>query len=297
MLLWLDYFINPPQEWKTSFEILQTVDTLNNGKKNMYAFGLEIADYKGERRIQHGGGVGGFRSYACVFPNKQICIVMLTNFSSSQPEQKVNLISEIVIPELISTNKPQEKQKLEYPSIRNENLKKYTADYWCDASNVARKIYLKNDTLWFFRSEGNESPLIYLGNDEFIMYNTESRLKVKFIIGDNNSKTMMIGAGDPYNYYKLYIPVKVNTKYLSEFTGQFFSPELKTIYTFTLKKDTLIGYHPKYGDFKIKVLKQDLFQSQKPLGTINFIRDNRKNIIGIRVAFERIKNFWLEKLN
>ena len=297
LLLWSSYFINPPQEWKTSFEILQTVDTLNNGKKNIYAYGLEIADYYGERRIQHGGSVGGFRSYACVFPNKQICIAMLTNFSSSQPEQKVNLISELVIPELLRDNKPQEKQKVEYPLIPNENLKKYTADYWCDASNVARKIYLKNDTLWFFRSEGKESPLLYLGNDEFIMFNTESRLKVKFIIDDHNSKTMLVGAGDPYNYYKLYKPVSVNTKYLSEFTGQFFSPELKTIYTFTLKKDTLIGYHPKYGDLKITVLKQDLFQSQKPLGTINFIRDNRKNIIGIRVAFERVKNFWLEKHN
>ena len=297
LLLWLDCFINPPQDWKTSFEILQTVDTLNNGKKNIYAYGLEIADYNGERRIQHGGSVGGFRSYACVFPNKQICIAMLTNFSSSQPEQKVNLISELVIPELLRNNKPQEKQKVEYPSVHNEDLEKYTADYWCDASNVARKIYIKNDTLWFFRSEGKESPLLYLGNDEFIMFNTESRLKIKFIIDDHNSKTMLVGAGDPYNYYKLYKPVSVNTKYLSEFTGQFFSPELKTIYTFTLKKDTLIGYHPKYGDFKITVLKQDLFQSQKPLGTINFIRDNRKNIIGIRVAFERVKNFWLEKLN
>ena len=67
LLIWLNDFTNPPEDWKTLFDLLQTVDNLNNGKKNNYAFGIEIADYKGEKRIQHGGSVGGFRSYACVF--------------------------------------------------------------------------------------------------------------------------------------------------------------------------------------------------------------------------------------
>ncbi len=108
LLIWLNYFTNPPEDWKISFDLLQTVDNLNNGKKNNYAFGIEIADYKGEKRIQHGGGVGGFRSYACVFPNKQICIVLLTNFSSSQPEQKVNMLADIILPESNVSNKPAE---------------------------------------------------------------------------------------------------------------------------------------------------------------------------------------------
>jgi CubicO group peptidase (beta-lactamase class C family) len=84
LLTWLNDFMNPPAGWETSFNLLQTVDNLNNGKVNNYGFGVEIADYKGEKRLQHGGGVGGFRSFACVFPNKNICIAVLTNFSSSQ---------------------------------------------------------------------------------------------------------------------------------------------------------------------------------------------------------------------
>jgi CubicO group peptidase (beta-lactamase class C family) len=297
LLIWLNYFTNPLADWKTSFDLLQTVDNLNNGKKNNYAFGIEIADYKGEKRIQHGGGVGGFRSYACVFPNKQICIVALTNFSSSQPEQKVNLLAEIILPELANKVRLPETDTVKYTNVPVDNLEKYAGDYWCNAMNVARKLYIKNDTLWFFRSIGNESPLQYIGNDEFIMFSTVSKLKVKLLFEGNNDKTMLVGAGDPNNYYKPYTPVNITTKYLSEFTGQFYSPELKTIYTFTLKNDTLTGYHPKYGDFKIGVLKQDLFQSQKPLGTITFIRDGSKKIIGIRVAYDRVKNFWLEKLN
>ena len=297
LLTWLNNFTNPPTDWKPSFELLQTIDNLNNGKKNDYAFGIEITDYKGEKRIQHGGGVGGFRAYACVLPNKQICIVALTNFSSSQPEQKVNLLADIILPELGKNVKPALTEQVKYTAVPTSNIKKYEGDYWCEAVNVARRLFVKNDTLWFCRSKGNESPLLYIGNDEFIMFNTLSKLKVKFLFGAYNDKTMLVGAGDPTNYYKSYTPVVITTKYLSEFTGQYYSPELNTIYTFTIKNDTLIGYHPKYGDIKIRVLKQDLFQSQKPLGTIAFIRDESKNIIGIRAAYDRVKNFWLEKLN
>ena len=297
LLIWLNYFANPPEDWRTSFDLLQTVDNLNNGKKNNYAFGIEIADYKGEKRIQHGGGVGGFRSYACVFPDKQICIAILTNFSSSQPEQKVNLLADILLPEINVGNKPTENKIEQYTTVPVDNLKKYSGDYWCDASNVARKLYVKGDTLRFLRSNGNESPLQYIGNDEFVMFNTESKLKVKILFEGNKVKAMLVGAGDPNNFYKPYRPVIVTTKYLSEFAGQYYSPELKTIYTFSIKNDTLRGYHPKYGDFNIVVLKQDLFQSQKPLGTITYVRDRSKKITGVRVAYDRVKNFWLEKLN
>ena len=241
--------------------------------------------------------MGGFRSFACVFPNKNICIAILTNFSSSQPEQKVNSLADILIPDLAKNTKPPVIETVKYTSAPIDNLKKYSSDYWCDASNVARKLYVRNDTLWFSRPSGNESPLQYIGNDEFVMFSTESKLKVKVLFYGNKVKAMLVGSGDPNNYYKPYKPVIVTTKYLSEFTGQYYSPELKTIYTFTLKNDTLTGYHPKYGDFKMSVLKQDLFQSPKPLGTITFIRDRSNKIVGIRTAFDRVKNFWLERLN
>jgi CubicO group peptidase (beta-lactamase class C family) len=297
LLSWLNDFTNPPAGWEASFNLLQTVDNLNNGKINNYGFGVEIADYKGEKRLQHGGGVGGFRSFACVFPNKNICIAVLTNFSSSQPEQKVNSLADILMPDLNINIKPPVIETVKYTSTPIDNLKKYAGDYWCDVSNVARKLYVRNDTLRFSRPSGNESPLQYIGNDEFVMFSTESKLKVKVLFNGNKVKAMLVGTGDPNNYYKPYEPVIVTMKYLSEFTGQYYSPELKTIYTFTLKNDTLTGYHPKYGDFKIRVLKQDLFQSPKPLGTITFIRDRSNKIIGIRTASDRVKNFWLERLN
>lgn len=297
ILYWLNNFTNPPEEWKSSFGLLQTVDTLNNGKKNNYAFGINIADYMGEKRLFHGGSVGGFRSYACVFPNKNICIAILTNFSSSQPEQKVNSLVDILIPDLAKNNKTPDTETIKYTSFPIDNLKKYAGDYWCDASNVACILYVRNDTLRFSRSGMDESPLQPIGNDEFVMFSAESKLKVKVLFDGNKVKAMLVGKGDPYNYYEPFKPVVVTTKYLSEFTGQYYSPELKTIYTFTIKNDTLTGYHPKYGDFKINVLIQDIFQSPKPLGTIMFIRDRSHKIIGIRTAYNRVKNFWLEKLD
>ena len=189
------------------------------------------------------------------------------------------------------------KEPVEFKPVPVKNIEKYEGDFWCDAMNVARKLYARNDTLRFSRPGGVESPMLYLGNDEFVMFDTESKLKVKILFEGRTDKIMKVGNGGPNNTYELYTPVKITNEYFSEFVGQYYSPELNVIYTFILKSDTLRGYNPKYGDFNITVLKKDLFQSQKPLGIITFIRDSSGYITGIRVARDRVKNFWLEKIN
>ncbi|WP_317131210.1 MULTISPECIES: hypothetical protein [unclassified Polaribacter] len=63
--------------------MLQTTDSLNNGNKNKYIFGLFMDNVKGSDKIQHGVASVGFRSYASVYPEKQLSIAILTNFSSA----------------------------------------------------------------------------------------------------------------------------------------------------------------------------------------------------------------------
>ena len=68
LLVWLRNFHTPKEGWETSFDLMQTVDKLNNGKENNYAFGVSLDEVDGHKRIRHGGSIGGFRSYVSVFP-------------------------------------------------------------------------------------------------------------------------------------------------------------------------------------------------------------------------------------
>ena len=52
---------------------------LNNGEKLNYAFGLDVDEYKGLKRIGHGGGGGGFRSAMNRFPEQNFSVMCLCN--------------------------------------------------------------------------------------------------------------------------------------------------------------------------------------------------------------------------
>lgn len=294
LLLWLNNYSNPSRGWEKAFELLQTTDKLNNGAYFNYAYGIEIDSINGIRRVSHGGGVGGFRSFVCTFPNLAISIVVMTNYSSSNPFfGKLKPVSEIIIPRLIQNPNQNEIPFSGFSPISNDNLKKYEGNYW--DGDIARKIYAKNDTLWYFRKTGNESPMQYIGNNEFIIM-PRAIWKVKFYFEEEKVKSMIVKSSKVIDSYVPFVPIAITNEYLSDFAGKYYSPELDTYYSLLVQNDTLIGYHPRHGSFKTQAqVKRDFFKSNEPFQTINFIRDENSKIIGMRVSFDRVRNLWLEK--
>lgn len=55
---------------------------LNDGTRTSYAFGLEIAPYKGFEAISHGGSGFGYKTYAMIFPRQSLVVVSLCNNGS-----------------------------------------------------------------------------------------------------------------------------------------------------------------------------------------------------------------------
>ncbi|MEM1219808.1 MAG: serine hydrolase, partial [Bacteroidota bacterium] len=56
-----------------------TPGALNNGAKLSYAMGLVNFMNYGHREISHGGGIHGFLSHSCYYPDEDLHIICLTN--------------------------------------------------------------------------------------------------------------------------------------------------------------------------------------------------------------------------
>jgi hypothetical protein len=56
---------------------------LTDGRPNRYAFGLEIATYRGQRLVQHTGSTGGYRAAIYRFPDEHTTMAMLCNVSTA----------------------------------------------------------------------------------------------------------------------------------------------------------------------------------------------------------------------
>jgi CubicO group peptidase (beta-lactamase class C family) len=297
LMLWHKNFYDPAPGWEDTFQKMQTLDPLNNGEPNNYAYGIVIDKYKGISRIQHGGSIGGYRAFSCTFPDQKLSIAVLTNFSSSSVGRKVDLAANIL---LDIQEDPAESFELNIPefSLPVEKLEKFTSHYWNKESNYARKIYVEDDTLRYFRSEYSISPLVPINENEFQMLGVQVDLKVKFQTGENGKKTMIVTINnDPPIYSESYQPFFPDQEELMKYTGEYFSPELKTSYFFTLDDEKLVVSHTRHGIIETKMLKKDIMECQYPLNMVKFERDRKGRITGFRATNGRVRNLWFEKRN
>lgn len=295
LLRWLRNFHDPQEGWEGYFTMMQTVDPLNNGEENNYAFGVGTGSFNGVRGVGHGGSIGGFRANIITFPDEELSVAILTNFSSAPTGQKLNAISKILLGEPVEEELVEVRDPLKTIKLSKKNLASYEGSYWNDKENVARKIYLKNDTLRYFRSANSETPIIPVGKDEFKMVDVSDVVTVKFTLnGSDRSMIVTVGNGNPGTFYG-FDPTEPSKEELESYTGEFYSPELETAYRVYLQNDSLFYHHSRHGDRGMKVLKKDVLEADWPMSFTKYKRNEQGQVTGIRVSNDRVKNLWFEK--
>ena len=295
LLKWLQNFYAPTKGWEEAFKLMQTVDNFNNGKPNNYAFGVNVNQVDGRTQVDHGGAIGGFRAFSRVYTNEKISIVVLTNFSAGGPGGKANQIADILFKKS-GQSSMQTKEPIKTISLSANQLKKFEGHYWNDQDNYSRKIYLKNDTLRYFRAENNENPLVPIAKNEFMMWGVDADLKVKFVSSENNQKLMQVTIeNDAPIISSLYEPTNPTEEELKSYCGTFYSPELETTYRIFMEDKILKWHHPRRGAFEMKVLKKDVLEGEWPFNIVKFSRNEQGVVKGAYVSNGRVVNLWFEK--
>ncbi len=295
LLRWLRNFSDPQPGWEAHFKMMQTVDRLNNGEENNYAFGLVIGSYNGLESVGHGGSIGGFRANVITYPEKEISIAILTNFSSSSVAQQSSAVSRILLGETSEEEVTGTPAPVKSIKLSKRELAEFEGSYWNDQANSLRKIYLKDDTLRYFRSEHNESPIVPVSKSEFKMLKVPDDVSVVFeISAQGKSMVVTVGNAQPgiFNGFEPVLPTK---EVLGSYTGEFYSPELETTYKIYLENDTLYSHHARLGDSKMKFIKKDILEGDWPLSMVKYQRNEDHLITGVLVSNGRVKNLWFRK--
>jgi hypothetical protein len=130
---------------------------LNNGDTLDYAFGVKLDEYKGEKRIQHGGSIGGFRAFIASYPERELDIVVLSNFSTAAPNTKADQILDILL------DKPTEQKawnasppSMKKNSFTSENPAQYAGTYYSEELESTYKIYMNGEKLKGYHSRHGE---------------------------------------------------------------------------------------------------------------------------------------------
>jgi len=296
---WDDAYYNSNVLSKEFWAMMTEQGILNSGEVIDYASGLIIGEYKGLKTIRHGGAFVGFRAELLRFPDQRLSIAIFANRGDANPSAKANQVADIMLKgSFIDTNtKTQDEIKdsknNSFIKLSASELKNYSGNYWNENDSYARKIYVKNDTLRYYRNENSESVLMPISANEFKMINVSADVLIRFDNKETRSMTVIVNGGKPAIFNE-FQPIVYTSEELADFEGRYYSKELDVFYSLKLEGDLLILYINDSKKSPLKLIMNNLF-SNDDYGTFQFTNDQEGKLLGFRLATGRVKNLKFEK--
>jgi hypothetical protein len=141
---------------------MTTADTLNNGSRLNYGFGLVPGELGGKRTIGHGGGVHGFTSSSIYMPDERLNVIVFTNSDGGPDPLALNVTRAVLGMPVVPMPKPLVAQPLA-DSLRDRIPGVY------DLGRLVIRVTLEDGRL-IGQAEGpgqGKFPLIHVGNLRF----------------------------------------------------------------------------------------------------------------------------------
>lgn len=301
--LWAINFENPVVGKKV-IRKMNMKGILNKGDTIGYAMGQGIGVYKGLKFNSHDGADAGYRTSLWRLPDQKFSVNVLSNFASFNPSGMATRIIDIYLKdkEVIANPKkeaevnPESKTSSESKNLKvdHDTLLAYCGKYELDPGNMAT-VSLENENLLVEAPGLPKTPMTTVSSTTFDVSAVSARVT---FLRDETGKVVKLKAqmnGEEHFAMKMpdFNPVKVN---LSEYSGDYYSPELSTTYSLVVESGKLIARHFRTGDVHLTATKTDKFSGdQWYFGNIEFIRDGNNAITGCKVSTGRVRNLKFEK--
>jgi CubicO group peptidase (beta-lactamase class C family) len=277
---------------------------LNKGDTINYAMGQGIGVYKGLKFNAHDGADAGYRTSLFRFPDQNFSVNVLSNVASFNPSAMAQRIADIYLKdkEITLTQKKEAEVGKESEAapdkkdvkIDHDTLLAYCGQYELQPGNVAT-FSLDDDNMLVEAPGLQKTPAIPVSSTTFSVNAVQA---IVTFVRDSTGKVEQIKVqmnGQEIRAKRLpdFDPAKLN---LAEYTGDYYSPELCTTYSFTVESGKLIARNFRTGDVHLTPVKTDNFSGdQWYFGNIEFVKDNNNTVTGCKVSTGRVRNLMFEK--
>jgi CubicO group peptidase (beta-lactamase class C family) len=278
---------------KELIEKMYSLGVLNNGKKLSYAFALAIDDYKGWKRIGHGGSDAGYRTYACRFPEQQLGIIVFSNFSNGNPNGAAMQIADLLL--------PQKEIKIENPPAFTDSnyLKKWQGRYVSDRGAVLTLYWENNKLLNRPAGQTTGGSEWKLSKKENNKYQLASGTIIHVETSPSDDSVTKIIAENPNGFTELFRQplIQLKKEDMAMYPGTYYNDETEAAYTVIVKDGELILQHRKFADAKLSLIGKDQFGCDNWWMTnLKFLRDKKGVVTGFEVNAGRVLHLLYSKM-
>ncbi len=283
-------------------ETLQTTGKLSNDEAIDYAFGLTVGEYRGLKRVSHGGSWVGFRAHLTRFPDQRFSVAVLCNLSTASPGTLAHRVADIYLSEEFTeraddgeaeNSASEARERVEVPE---EELRRFSGHYWNESEKRAWEIDFEGGQLLLRLGPDAEVALLQLADGRFSIERF-GNAGVRFTELEGGEPRKMIvsrGAGSAIPFER-FEPVSPSPEILDEHTGTYHCEELNARYVVAMKNGTLGFAVGHLHDQPLVPLFPDVFQYPDGV-TFTFGRDGSKSVDRLTLDVGRTRDLACSKL-
>ena len=254
---------------------LETRGVLNDGRKIVYALGLEVSTYKGLKDVSHGGATAGYQTFLARYPNNKVSVgVMCNGTSPSAGGIAANITDEIFGPF-------PESPRPEAAKVSEDELNKFVGLWRNEKTHFPGRFVMENGVVRW-----GGSRLIPMGSGQFIGGNN----KLKFAF-DKEGKPISAesvddeGAVTRFVFENTWTPTPEE---LASFKGDWFSEEAGATLTLSIEDGKPFIKQRPATSVAMQPLYKDHFTGQGYV--VWFTRDKNGKVNGMHVGASRMRD-------
>jgi len=267
---------------------------LNDGKEISYASGLNISAYRGLKTVAHGGADAAFRSYLLRFPEQRFSVILLANAGELNPVGLAHKVADIFLegqlePAPLSSAPTPQKQPAKPRAVKLDPkiLDAYAGDYELFPGFLL--TFTREDDQLMMQATGQEkNPLFPASETKFFLKGVDIQVTFSGPKEGSEPPTAILHQYGREMSAKRIERLRPTSEQLAEYTGEFYSPELKTLYTVAQRQGKLFLRDPRNENEITTSAEADLFNTSH--GALRFTRDAVNGCTGFTLSTGRVRN-------
>jgi CubicO group peptidase (beta-lactamase class C family) len=252
---------------------------LNDGTNSEYALGINTRSYRGLKQYSHNGGHEAFITDLNYFPDQDLGIITISNFSGRGRLAPTKL-ADLLLEEHMTLEEVKEHPKVE---LEKDKVEQFAGLYLSPTlNNGTFNLTIVNDTLTI----NDRAKLIPTSENTFLINGTNNLLKFEHLSKEKIEFTIPNGKKHVLTRFDKWSP---NKSELTPFEGDYWSDELETVYHLIVKEEKLTIQHRWNNDIVLDAISKDFFKTNRGY-TVKFNRNNEGEISGLSINSSRTLN-------
>jgi CubicO group peptidase (beta-lactamase class C family) len=260
---------------------------LRDGREIAYAGGLNHEEYRGLKTVRHDGSHGGFRSTLLRFPEQRFSVIILANAADVKPAVLAKKIADVYLADRLKSSPAEVK-------VSGELLDAYAGDYKLGPGLYA--AFTREGDRLTLRAQGLKLDMTPLSEVEFEA--AEGGLRCRFEKGEGGKVEKVTGRAGPQELAGRRVRrAELTEKQLKGYEGDFYSRELRVVYTVSARDGKLVVRLPR-GEAALEAWEGEEFTAGAgaPFGTLQFTRGEGGRVTGFRVSNPRLRNLRFDRV-